>query len=349
MKLKEANLVEWLRRQKVSEFPGGRGYFRSYEALEEYLTKEVHPFVGVGAALRSGVFLNDHGPDHVRTVVERASKLVAAASCDLSAYEVYLLLAAIQVHDAGNIMGRPEHEQQLKKWQGTLEQLLGSETIERRMVLQIAQAHGGTSNGDKDTISRLELQSILLGKEIRPRLLAAILRFADELADDRTRASRFAIEQGAIPEKGLIFHKYSEALHSVIVDVKGGTIALIFEITDKDATRLFAKDAGKIYLLDEIISRSLKMHTERIYCSRFLRPHINLDTISVKIEVYGSTTPEAKYGDTLVTVAYRLEDRGYPESNLTLLEMVPDLQDWYDGAPLSGITLADRLQQRNVT
>ena len=55
-------------------------------------------------------FLTDHGPQHIETVISRASDLIRARSCDLSSYEVFLLLAAIHLHDVGNIHGRTGHQ-----------------------------------------------------------------------------------------------------------------------------------------------------------------------------------------------------------------------------------------------
>lgn len=348
MKLKDNNLVEWLRGRPDRDFPRNKAYFPPYQSLADYLNKEVHPLVSTGAALSSGIFLNDHGPGHVQCVIDRASQLVSAKECDLSGYEVYLLLAAIQVHDAGNILGRAGHEQQLRRWETKLDLLLGDETIERRTILQIAEAHGGSRNGNKDTISHLANQMTILGKSVRPRLVAAILRFADELADDTTRAARFGMDVGAIPDSSLIFHKYSAALHSVVIDLRGSTIELHFELLDVDAKRLFIKHGAPVYLLDEIIDRTLKMHSERIYCSRFLRPHISLDRIGVKINVYPSDPPEARYGDELITIAYRLEDRGYPESR-SILDLAPELSDWCGrGVPLNGKALVAFLEGKET-
>src|ERR1039457_2256022 len=110
MDLRGKNLVDWLRKQPSDKFPGCKSYIHRYDSVEEFLTREVHPLVATGAALVDGIFLNDHGPGHITTVIQRATELVAAKACALSPYEVYLLLAAIQVHDVGNILGRKGHE-----------------------------------------------------------------------------------------------------------------------------------------------------------------------------------------------------------------------------------------------
>ncbi len=333
------DLAAWFRKLPSSKFPGGKVYIARYDVITDFLAKEVHPLVATGAALKDGIFLTDHGPGHIETVIRRASDMIAAKECTIEPYEVYLLLAAIQMHDAGNILGRIGHEKLPDKLRERLEAQLGNESVEKRMILNIARAHGGTVEGNKDTIVALERQATILGRSVRPQLLAAVLRFADELADDRTRTARLAVSIGAVPEGSRIFHKYSEALHSVVVDTKGRAVNLLFDVSQTEAKIQFQKDGGQTYILDEIIARTLKMHRELVYCTRFMRPAIALDTISVKNTVYGSDPYAAP-----LEIPYRLEDRGYPDSK-TIWEMCPDLKAWHNGAPLSGSTLAARLEE----
>lgn len=351
MDFRGKNLVDWLRKQPKEQFPSQRLYIGRYDQLDEFLRKNVHPHVGTGAALAGKVFLNDHGPDHVAMVIQRASEMLAVKSmaqksCVLIPYEAYLLLAAIQVHDIGNIFGRQHHEVSAAGLP-EIEQLLGDESIEKRLIYGIAAAHGGAINGDPDTIYQLQQEDMVLNRKVRPRLLAALLRFADEIADDRTRAGRFAATHGVVPEEGLIFHKYSECLHSVVVDVKGRAVDLHFEIPEDDAKVTFTKKKGEapIYLLDEIISRTIKMHHERVYCMRYMRPYVNLDSINVKVRVWASPPKAGPFTKELKKIGYRLEDRGYPEPNVSLPVLCPELKKWFNNAPLSGSALAAFLQQ----
>src|SRR5260221_6879038 len=100
MDLKGKVLDDWLKRQKPSDFPKSAApYIERYRLIEAFLAKEVHQYLSTLAALTDGVFLNDHGVDHIATVIQRASRLAAADGCDLRPYEVYLLLVAIHVHD----------------------------------------------------------------------------------------------------------------------------------------------------------------------------------------------------------------------------------------------------------
>jgi hypothetical protein len=334
--LKGKTLDEWLRKRRPSDFGDLKAdYVKRYNELEDFLRTDVHPLVSIGAAVKDGIFLNDHGPAHVATVIKRASDLVSADTCELTPYETYVLLAAIQLHDIGNILGRTNHESRPRDLEGRLEGLLGDDSAEKRLVRGIAEAHGGTNNGDKDTIRQL-VEDPVLNQKVRTRFLAGILRFADELADDSQRISTFAIENNAIPDGSRLFHKYSRSLQSVIIDLKGQAINLHYDLTRADAQEEFSKDNAKLYLIDEILNRTVKMHRERTYCIRFLRPSIQLECINIKINVFKSNNSP----DTLFSIGYRLEDKGYPTMpEQGIYEICPELSTWRNGQPLNGSRL----------
>lgn len=93
-------------------------------------------------------------------------------------------MCAIVVHDAGNIYGRAGHEKKLAEILNNQCDNIIPDAIERRVISRIAGVHGGKIKGSSDTISVLNKTNTVNGFEIKEQLLAAILRFADELADD---------------------------------------------------------------------------------------------------------------------------------------------------------------------
>jgi hypothetical protein len=170
------------------------------------------------------------------------------------------------------------------------------------------------------------------------------LRFADELADDSQRVSAFAIQNNAIPGPSKLFHKYSASLQSVIIDATGKAIRLHYDLTRSGVEEEFLKDGIKFYLIDEILRRTVKMHQERMYCMRFLAPSIQIDSINVKINVYESN----RSTDKLVTIGYRLEDKGYPDPpEQGIYDICPELNDWRNGQPLNGTRLLAEIAGRN--
>ena len=331
-----ANLVEQLASCPRQEFPGGRDYNIQFQSIQNHLNDYYHKNVTVAATLTDGDgTLTDHGPEHIQTVIQRASELLRKSpAAKLSCYEKYLLLVAIHVHDLGNFFGRETHELNAEKVMEELGPALGEEMTEKRAIFEIAQAHGGNIDGNKDKLSLVPVTRDVLGQDVRSRFLAALLRFADELADDKTRASRYLIKIDKIPPVSEIYHKYAFALQSVKVTAE--TVRLDFELTEADVKRRFGKGRCQVFLLDEIYDRTMKMHRERMYCMRFLRQDINVNRIDVQIRVYANGFSLLK---ERANIAYSLEEAGYPdEKGPTIFTVCPVLKNHEYGSPLNGKT-----------
>lgn len=259
------------------------------------------------------IFLNDHGPEHVEKVVERANSIVMQFNSEpLSEFEAFLLLCAIQIHDVGNVLGRAGHE---KKLVGIFDENCKNiipDTPERRAIKNIAMAHGGKSVYGKDTISLLSAKETIFNAQVRTRLLAAILRFADELADDSSRANRAALDLGILGTNSELFHSYSRALHTVNVekDLENHDcrVVLVYELETEELKKKYRLGGNEKYLLDEIYDRTIKMELERRYCMKFMYPYVNIGRIDVRINIYGRNSEKVK------TISYTLEDLSYPDT-----------------------------------
>lgn len=100
-------------------------------------------------------------------------------------------------------------------------------------------------------------------------------------------------------------------------------ITLRYSLTKADATRTFGKGNGQVYLLDEIFSRTLKMHFEREYCMRFTEGIVRLDAIDVRIDVYEDGYSLSPCREP---VGYRLQQKGYPSTDGTAItDLCPEL------------------------
>ena len=302
----------------------GLPYPARLEAVSAYMRDQVHPHVEKGALVANDGFLTDHGPQHIDAVTRCASDLLSHPSDtypQLTPYEVYLLLMAIQFHDVGNLYGRSGHEKQLAPIMAALQLLVGPHTVERRAIMQIAIAHGGHNNGDKDTIALLPANDPIFECRVRYRALAAILRLADELADDSRRTPHILQQLGVIPPESQAFHLYSRALQTVAINAAAGLIELRYYLT-RDQTGLICKGSKQVYLLDEIYKRTVKMHYEREYCSRFTRDLVHIDTIDVTIHVHHD---QHAMEPCIQPITYRLPSRGYPGANTDSIDiLVPE-------------------------
>lgn len=285
------------------------------------------------------IFLNKHGPDHISRVREKAFEILKCFThFPLSYYEVFLLLCSISVHDVGNLYGRANHEKRIFGMIETACANIIDDAVERIIIARIAGVHGGKINNNLDTISVLKETDIINNLQVHEQLLAAVLRFADELADDSSRAIYPALNSGILGSASEIFHVYSSKLHTVKLQQNPVTfvweVVLRFEIDEETAKKQFTKGTRKVYLLDEIYERTIKMERERRYCMRFLRMYCSIESINVEITIENEENifePE--------TIKYILHERGYPDSPFNTIKDV-------DVTIMTGAEMAEKLSKQ---
>lgn len=268
------------------------------------------------------VFLNKHGKEHINKVREKAFEILKCFTHNMpSCYEVFLILCSISVHDVGNFFGRVNHEKRIAGMLDSDCSQIIDDAVERRVIARIAGVHGGRIKGSKDTISLLKGTDTINNIEVREQLLAAVLRFADELADDNSRAIYPALDSGILGKASEIFHVYSSKLHTVKLlqnpVTKAWTVVLRYEIDEGTAKKQFYKGTDKVYLLDEIYERTLKMEQERRYCMRFLRAYCSIECINVGITI---DNKESVFDQE--TIEYTLQEKGYPDSSFSTIKDV---------------------------
>lgn len=318
---------------------GDSSLYEQYEGLSEKL-EPIHNSVVAGAAMRDGGWLTDHGPAHIEKVAHMAAEIVSQMEEELLPYEIFLLLLAIQVHDIGNVKGRENHENRIDEVWRTVFGPLGFDSLDKTMAIQIASTHGGKYQGSKSTLQAVLRETKYKGFIIRPRMLAAILKLADELAEEVDRASLPQMELGSLPKESEIFHVYSSGLHTTHLESESATIELGFSFSNKLFGRKLGKGKKQEYLLNEIYSRTVKTWSEAIYCSRYL-PKILITTVDVEIQIFDDESSLE-----VERIKYRLEDSGYPTiASGNIFEVCPELSNFRGKGQLTPELLADTLNQ----
>ena len=295
-----------------SVFPEKKNYVSIYDTFKHNFNTQIHPEVKTKILeIEKEGYYNDHGVEHIKMVIERASWILSCANASLevaegcffiSPYEIFILLMSIHLHDTGHLIAsRADHAKAgreiLSKFDGG--NLLSAS--EKRAIGMIAQAHGGKN----DPIGKLEVEMSISHQKIRPQLLAAVLRLGDELAEDKTRASNFLLKTENLEKTSEIFHLYSASLDSI--DLSNNEIAMDFCFLDKISLKKYPKLKDEVYLIDEIYERTLKTFTETLYCNRFLIPELRFNKIKVNVLILN----EKSY-DNIISVKYELKELLYP-------------------------------------
>ncbi len=311
------NPLEVMLREQVDEpnshhnFPhNGANRFELYKSIKTKLQQEY--FRDIDGALtkdsKGGAYTR-HDLGHVDDVIRKAGQILGANSDasnpavnELKPYEVFVLLVACLIHDAGNIDGRAGHARRARQvLKDVSNDLLDQKEIS--MISKIARAHGGkTPSGSRDTIGELQVRDGVENSTVRPRFLAAILRLADELAENARRANRRTEESSRFP------NLFCSTI-TVSIDYKSRWISLNFALSDDDCALYGRDESGEeMYFLDYIAKRVAKTELERRYCDRHLRGHATFDATRVTIELL-------KDEDEWDVIHFELLDDGYPSNN----------------------------------
>jgi hypothetical protein len=212
--------------------------------------------------------LTDHGPRHIANVLENIERILGEDISRLTATELYCLTLATLFHDAGNIKGRDDHQHKISKIYDFIRKDVERFKQEKIIIQQIVAAHSGeAADKSQDPLKFLE-PTHLDARPVNLRHIAAILRFADELAEGPQRTSRFMQEDG-YEEESRIYHEYANSTE-VCIDRGSKRIALTYNVsvtTNADGSIADMKQFTR--MVEFVYKRILKLDQERKYAKHY--------------------------------------------------------------------------------
>lgn len=225
---------EQLREKILEDFEEdkGRELVSAYEQARSKLQQEVYPEIR-----GSEPDLTDHGITHVLNVQQNAIDLLPDdGKKKLSGIEMYCLGMFILFHDTGIIYGRKNHHKKVAQVFDRIRSTNKSLRHEKTLVVRATGAHTGKAqDGSCDTLKEVAEVDHLAGRRVRLRELAAILRFADELAEGPQRTSEFMQAEGLYESESQEFHDYASSTN-ILIDRQNSRILITYNI-DIDVNR----------------------------------------------------------------------------------------------------------------
>ena len=216
--------------------------------------------------------LTDHGPRHVANVQRNILALLEDGGeplAEVSAPELYCLAMAALFHDVGNILRRKGHQRNIGRIFDAARGTAPATKREKTLVLRACAAHTGTaSDGTGDTLRELAEVEQFEGCRVGLRQLAAILRFADELAEGPQRTSAYRLETDGYAPESRVYQEYASVTH-VLIDRGNNRIVLAYEIpvdADDDSEQ---REESLNLLLSHILQRIVKLDQERRYAVHY--------------------------------------------------------------------------------
>jgi hypothetical protein len=270
--------VKWLLIEKYSV--NGQSLWTKYESLRNEVISKVLPWIATQEP-----DLTDHGVSHIQDVMGNAALLLGfknefGVDCKREAdhgftpYEMIVLLSGLLTHDIGNILGRSRHNQNIITVWKDLNSWKDWSDNDRQLIISIGRAHTGKSpEGAGDTLEPLAVGRYYFYKQpIKAAAIAAVIRFADELAEGPQRTSAFLLKKRLIRKKSIIYHDYAVITTPAGIDRIGGRIALTYHLHVDNSNYPPVQKDREIHvakLLRMIYSRAAKLNFERRFARHY--------------------------------------------------------------------------------
>ncbi len=246
----------------------GTGFYEKFANLRDYLT----PVYSHWAADFS--YGNDHGPGHIQRVTERLDELLGPSPLEHleSPLELFLCMAAVQWHDVGMLESRKGHPAISGQW---VKKLKGVDALltehERTIVAVAAQSHGSKCDIRANCSSLPD--KLKIGQfSVRPKVIAALVRLADELDEDSRRAPEvaMAIMGDEMPADSKFYWTFCQRIVGVCPEVARRSITFNIQLKRKDLDSTVIVDGVSKPFVQAMLEKLRKIDIERELVNEFL-------------------------------------------------------------------------------
>jgi hypothetical protein len=226
---------------------------------------------------------NDHGFTHIERVLEKLSDIVGTRPlAALGPYELFLTMMAVLYHDIGLMRQRHDHAD-ISALLVSLESNEYLVSARDRDVIQSAVAsHSGHKDIETETSGFPEV--LLMGAErVRPKVVAALVRLADELDEDSRRADPILQARLGVPEESRFFWEFCRRIGGIQAVPEARVIRVQVEFQSEDIGRLVLLDLGQRAFVAAFADKLEKINRERVYANRFLPEPMRYERLLVTV------------------------------------------------------------------
>jgi hypothetical protein len=178
---------------------------------------------------------NNHARGHITRVLENLDRLLAPKPLDhLDPYELFLTIMSILYHDIGLLKQRKGHEAISKALlEGDTNDAYVINPIDKEIIAAAVVSHSGRRDIEQEC-SRFSPEEIIGDHRARPRVVAALVRLADELDEDHRRADAILQRRLDIPPDSAFFWRFCQRVRGIRPNAIAKRIDfnLAFEVQD---------------------------------------------------------------------------------------------------------------------
>ena len=317
--MNDAITLEDALRSRANKDSDAEDFYAKYIGMKNYLEDEYYRWIQAECP-----YFTDHGERHIASVIQSTSQLLQphlkARSSELSSLDLFLILVSILWHDVGNVYGRSGHAARVAEMTKDLKKIGFPNPDVHRLVVEISKAHSG-NEGLSTPRDREDCSTAKKTYTVFPSALAAVVRFADEISENRTRASEELLP--SVPNENRIYWEYALCVAASVADPLRQRVRVTYSIPQSSAAKKFQCEDyperfgnSEVSLIHYIICRVEKINTERVYCSPHFNRYVNMRELEVSLTLTHDTQRIATHEDTLI-----LGDGGMKEGNYPTIDI----------------------------
>jgi hypothetical protein len=272
---------------KQAEGRVGQPLYAKYQVLKDRLfTQEYSHWA---AAFPGG---NDHGPGHIERVLEKLDQLLdgnAHGKNLVRPYELFLCMMSILYHDIGLLRGRADHADISSLFVEEEHNDYLVDPADRDIISAAVVSHS-SSKDIREELARFAIEELIGGHSIRPHLIAALVRLADELDEDFRRADPIVQRRLTLPADSKFFWEFCQRVRGIRPDRNSHIINMDIAFTEGDVGRSVVIGGRRRAFVSAFGDKLAKINSERMLVNHFLPNSIRYHYVKLSVK------PPPKHG-----------------------------------------------------
>jgi hypothetical protein len=229
---------------------------------------------------------NDHGPLHIERVLEKLDQLVDGNPPGehlLRPYELYLTMMSVLYHDIGMLQGRNNHadSSSLLVEEEHNDYLVHSN--DRDIISAIVVSHSSTKDIAEET-SRFSEEELIGDQSVRPRVMAALVRLADELDEDFRRADPLLQSRLDLPAESRFYWEFCQRIRGIQPVKAAHRINIDVKFEEEDAGRTVLIGGRQRPFLSVFGEKLAKINRERATVVPFLPESLRYHYVKLSVK-----------------------------------------------------------------
>jgi hypothetical protein len=229
---------------------------------------------------------NDHGPEHIKRVLQNLDKLLGASPLranSLNAYELFLAMMAILYHDVGILRQRKDHAMLSKLFLEIDRNDFIFDPRDKEVIALAVVSHSSSRDIELEASAFAQVETIG-GQRVRPRVVAALVRFADELDEDYRRANSTVMELLELPEESKFYWQFCQRIQGIEPCPSKHEIVFYVEFKNEDVGKVVQAEGKGTPFLSAFAEKISKINRERVVVNRFLPEKLQYHKITLEVK-----------------------------------------------------------------